>query len=54
MISQKQLKISTRELNNIQNRKLNEICNLAITLRLMVEVQVMLLQNIGIEDSLLK
>ena len=48
----KNLKISDRELENIQNKKLSETGNLANILRLKVDAQVMLLSNIDIEDRL--
>lgn len=40
MSPQKHLTISDGELGNIENRKLNETCDLANILRLMLEVQV--------------
>lgn len=40
MSPQKHLKISDGELGNIENRKLNETCDLANILRLMLEVEV--------------
>ena len=49
---QKNLKISDRELQNVQNRKLSEASNLVNILKLKVDAQVMLLSNIDIEDRL--
>ena len=49
---QKNLTISDRELETIQNRKLSETGNLVNILKLKVDAQVMLLSNIDIEDKL--
>ena len=49
---QKNLKISDRELENVQNRKLSETGNLVNILKLKVDAQIMLLSNIDIEDRL--
>ena len=46
------MKISDRELENIQNRKLSETGILANILRLKVDAQAMHLSNIDIEDRL--
>ena len=46
------MKISDRELENVQNRKLSETGNIANILKLKVDAQVMLLSNIDTEDRL--
>lgn len=46
------MKITDRELDNIQNRKLTKTGNLTNILKLSVDAQVMLLSNIDTEDRL--